>query len=58
MKQGIPITNIGENTKINLNKSQNETAYIIDKEHLYEKADVNLNGFELNKNQVVYIELY
>ena len=53
---GILIANVGEDTQINLNKSQSATAYIIDKEHMYKKTDINLSCFELKKNQVVYIE--
>ena len=53
---GILITNIGEDTEIHIDYSKNATAYLIDKEHLYEKTDINLDCFELKKNQTVYIE--
>jgi len=55
-ESGVLITNIGEDTEIHTDFSKNATAYIIDKEHLYEKADIDLTSFELKKNQVIYIE--
>lgn len=55
-KTGILIANTGEDTEICINATCNVNAYIIDKEHLYEKTNINLNGFELKQHQVIYIE--
>ena len=55
-KNGILISNIGDDTEISLNCNADLKVYLIDKEHTMTQIKVNLQSFKLEKYKVLYIE--
>lgn len=55
-RNGILLSNIGEDTVLTLHCSANAKVYRIDKEYLMQEIDTDLQGYVLPKYTVLYIE--
>ena len=55
-KNGILISNIGEDTEISLNCNADSKVYLIDEENMMTEIEANLQSFMLEKYKVLYIE--
>ena len=55
-RQGILITNIGDDKEIETNLGRGYTVYRIDEKHFMTKARVSVKSFNLRKNDTLYIE--
>ena len=55
-KQGILITNIGDDKEIETNLGRGYTVYRIDEKHPMTKARLSVKSFKLRKFDTLYIE--